>query len=577
MRISLKPLKDGKERKNEFAVCDIESTKWTNFLCIGYYNGKNYEVFKDLDKFLKYVFCNGPRVVYAHFGGKFDFLFILSECLYRGYSIGPIIPRGSGILSFDVSDGTHSIEFRDCSAFLPFALKTLTTNFNVAHKKQEIDYEKITKVTKKLLEYLEYDCKGLYECIEKYHTWDLIKRAGSSHTIASQAMRVLRLFIKKPIYYLDYFLDKDIRPAYLGGRVEVFKPVFRSNSRHTYLYCYDVNSLYPTVMRENHYPNAFSHCTDYWEPKKIGFYRAKVCVPEMYLPPLGIVRAGKYIFPTGEFEGYWTIAELNYAKSLGVKIEPKEGWIFGDGGYIFKDFVDELYKIKEKSSPQSVDYVMSKLLMNSCYGRFGIKSDRQNIVFDDGSNGLCPLEDDTWLRVGKNKYRLMLKDVKLDTFSNVAIASYVTSYARIMMHSIMMKTRDEIYYTDTDSMFTTKKFPTGTGLGKLKLEYKVKSACFLLPKTYIAGDKVVMKGFDRKKIKEFTFEDFMDCLEGESRLKIVQEPRFATFKTALKQGKLVTMTKGNTRQLRALYDKRIIVKVGNTYDTKPINIEREKK
>ena len=81
--------------------------------------------------------------------------------------------------------------------------------------------------------------------------------------------------------------------------------------------------------------------------------------------------------------------------------------------------------------------------------------------------------------------------------------------------------------------------------------------------------KVTMKGFDRQKTKDFTVEDFQLGLEGDlRRLHVHQEPKFATFKTALGKGKILTMLPKSERMIRSLYDKRIIEKSGSSYDTR---------
>jgi hypothetical protein len=333
-------------------------------------------------------------------------------------------------------------------------------------------------------------------------------------------------------------------------------------------------------MEANEFPNNFEKGTNQYYENALGFYECEVECPDMYLPPLGIVHQGKFIFPTGRFKGLFSVAEINYARSLGVTVKTGYGFVFASAGFIFKQFVRELFQIKQRSPSGSVDSTIAKLLLNSCYGRFGIHSQKENIVFDDGkTSGLKPLRE---LEVDGKTYRLMLKTVELDTFSNVAIASYVTSYARIYMHKLMRECENELYYMDTDSLFTTHNFPESSELGGLKKEYSCYDACFLLPKTYyVSGKKdsdgnpapVAMKGFDKKKIQHFTFKDFFACLEGDLKsLKITQEPKFATFKTAMRLGGFLKMTKESTRQIRSHYDKREIIKLGNSWDTKPLHL-----
>lgn len=579
MAYPLKPLRGEIGKQKPYVVVDIEAKNWIEFLVVGIYDGQNVKMFRSLKKCLDYLLKNyDGHDVFAHFGGKYDFLFFIGDYLKQlpRYHIDHFIPRGSGILCFDLTDGLHSITFRDSSAFLPMSLKKLTESFGVEHKKKEFDFDKMEKVTSELLEYLEYDLKGLYECIEKFRQWPIIQRAGSANTLASQALRIFRTTIEKPIGALSSNLDFKIRSAYFGGRTEIFKPVYQGSRP---LYRYDVNSLYPSVMIKNEFPNHFSHLSFEYDKKQIGFWEAEVSVPTMHIPPLGINHGGKYLFPTGNFKGIWTIAELEYAKTLGVKIKPKKGYIFTNGGFLFKNYVQELYELRQNSDSQ-VDKTICKLLLNSLYGRFGLRREKEIVVFDHGQDGFLPMSDGTdgflknW--AGKN-YRIGTERIFTESFSNVSIAAYVTSYSRIHMHRLYMEAPEALYYTDTDSMDTTHRYPTGTGLGELKDEtdYQAKnhSSCFLLPKTYFRAGKIVMKGFDHKKVQHFTFDDFQSALEGELRLlKYSEAPKFAKFKTAKRIGKFPSMTKESSRQIRTAYDKRKIIKRGGTYETEAIRL-----
>ena len=578
MKYSLSPLVPGSGRrnKNEFIVCDIETQNWTKFLVIGVYDGSSVHNFRSLSKFLDHVFDHHDGLdCFAHFGGRFDFLFIIQEILKTElYEIENMVPRGSGLLYFDGirrADGAK-ITFRDSSALLPFSLKRLTHSFKVDSLKQEWDHSKTNGVTPELLKYLEYDLKGLYEVIEKFYSWSIINNSGRAYTIASQALKVFRTYLKEEIPCLSPKLNENLRKFYFGGRVEIFNPMHRGPSP---LYSYDVNSLYPTVMKENPFPGGFRHIAYQYEKRSLGFYEAIATTPKnLHIPVLGISHEGKYIFPLGTFKGYWTSAEIEYAISLGYKFKIEKGYIFKNAGYIFKDFVDDLYAIRAKAEKDSVDSTIAKLLLNSCYGKFGQNPEKENLVFDDGSEGLKPLRE---IKVGKNIYRLATKQVTLESFTHVGIAAFVTSYGRIKLHRLMMENPDAMFYTDTDSLFTTHKYPTGSKLGDLKLESTVKSACFLLPKTYIAGEKIAMKGFDQKKIKHFTMDDFTACLEGDLKaLRIIQEPKFATFKTAIRSGEIVSMTKESPRQIRSRYDKRQIIKLDKfRYRTCPITINQK--
>lgn len=644
--IPLKPMMPYSERAiKNFGVCDIEARDWIGFLVIGFaykfyeegvFKEKRYEHFLNLREFCDFVFedQNPINVIYAHFGGRYDFSFLLQEYFfaYQNYYIHKMIPRGSGLLCFSVSkfkrceflepdvdpvkdvicktkDGYYlvierTIEFRDSSAMLPFGLASLTDSFGVEHKKLEIDYEKITEVTPQLLEYLEYDCWGLYECLEKYMNWPMIKGAGAAATMASQALRVFRTFIKKPISCLNADVDDFVRSSYFGGRTEIFKPFFQRTSRGGLLNSYDVNSLYPAVMLESDMPTSYKFTTQFYLENQMGFYDVEVTVPDTYIPVLGLRFENmehRLIFPTGTFRGVWSTMELNYATTQGAKINKVyKGMIFSNGGRIFEGYISELYAMRKKSEKGSVENVLTKLLMNSLYGRFALNLNREQIVLDEGQADVLPHMEIPLDREGKRVIRLAKQEIVLEnSFTNSAIAAWVTSGARVWMHKLIMKSPESLYYMDTDSLKTTHKYPSNNDeLGKLKFEYDMEFAAFILPKTYMentttpmfklyddmgreikdikTSKKIVMKGFDKRKISKFNDEDFTSALEGDMRRLLTMNPqKFAPLRTALNKGKFLALLEEAPRQIRTRYNKRRVFKRAwaQVYDTEALHIK----
>jgi hypothetical protein len=582
------PIKKESKYKS-FGVFDIESRNWIDFVVIGAYSDatEGFTYFDSLEKFFEYIFECDLDVWFAHFGGKFDFLFLLQYLFSKkgkdaGYRLRAIIPRGSMILTFSVyKEGEDKvIKFWDSSALLSFSLKSLTENFDVETKKGSIDYDKIDKITSKLLEYLKSDCIGLHEVLTKFYNRPIIKKAGQAFTIAGQAMKVYRTMMKSPIADIPRKLSGIIRKSYVGGRTEIFRPYY--NNKLKFLYCYDVNSLYPAVMRNNRFPHSFCYETNEFEETELGFYDLDIYVPDMYCPPLPCkTEDNKLIFPTGVFRGIYTIAEINNALKYGCRIKKiHNGYIFNNAGFIFKDFINNLYTIREAEKKKnlcapSVDDITAKLLMNSLYGRFGINDNKELIRFEEGKDGEKFFKE---IDIDGSIYNLVSVKNSVFGFSNVAISAYVTSYARIFMYDYYMQCGNELYYTDTDSCYVSKKLKTGNGLGELKLEEKTHEAVFVLPKTYKTDNKMKMKGFDRK-ITNFNFEDFSKALQGELyRLRYKEKSRVMTFKSALKRkGKVLTMTDEMEKRVLSVYDKRIFIKHNDLrqWDTKPIIVGGE--
>lgn len=595
----LNPLKKPKP-PFKYSVCDIESRDWTEFLTIGYYDGVKFRHFESLEKFFEFLFQEKISHVFAHFGGIFDFLHLLSYLVSsRGiklYEVKNPIPRGSGLLCFDVltndvRGNPVTISFHDSSALLPFGLKKITETFGVKHIKGDWDHSKTTHVTPALLKYLKSDCMGLYESLEKFFETDIIKKAGPKFTIAGQAMQVLRTYINEPIPPCPESLDAFIRRGYAGGRTEIFRPLFQDGTRD--LYCYDVNSLYPSVMRDHEFPGRCLGITETPDLNQMGFVEAEVYVPENTYLPLLWVKNPKFMFPTGRFKGVWTTDELRAARDEGVKIlRIYHGIHFENAGPIFREFVTDLYN-RRLTARTEVEKTVIKLLLNSSYGRFGIQKDKEGLDLDYGQMDVTPHFE---IPTDQGPVGFVKSKTRLKTYSHVGIAAYITAFARLKMFKLMKECQDELYYTDTDSIFTTKKLPNSTALGELKLEYKVNEACFLLPKTYVAGKKVAMKGFDKRKIKNFTFDDFAASLEGEMRLKthnyeldkdgeiVLKEDgtpkigvKMSRFKTALKHKTFLHKAEESTREISSTYDKREIFRENGKWESKPYNFDETQK
>ena len=643
---------DPLERKTDrqipkYSVFDIESNNWKEFVVCGYYDGENYKDYGSiLDFLLDITDKNGDDLtIFAHNGGSFDFNFVL-ECVIKQegrkhFFIEGLLPRGASFLSVEIrrlhydekgkrTEG-RKIVFRDSLALLPFSLKSLTTNFKTECAKGEWDHSlHKDRNDPKLLEYLKADCVGLYQVLQTYFNWELVRECGVSFTVASQALKVFRSYLDERIMGCPTEgpehknPDKFVRQAYFGGRTEVFRPYFKAKPGEK-ISCFDINSLYPSVMRDFEYPTTFKRWEYKYNPKEFGFWEATVEVPkDMYVPPLGTLihidmdtkevervadsSQGKFIFPTGVFSGVWSSIELEYAKSIGVKIlSTGKGAIFENGGYIFRHFIDELWDKRQKAEKDSVDSFICKLLLNSCYGRFGLNLERDQLVKDVGQDGISDLtayEFETGEFVdGKPVVVRYVKEKQtIASFTNVAIAAWVTAHARIRMHKHYMRLKDRLYYTDTDSVFILDDGtePTSKKLGEFKYEYSATEACFLLPKTYaLAGitglqdvkgkvieTKEVIKGINKEaiKVRKPNVKDFLGLLEGDIRrsqqlpipMEFIIAEKFSKVRTAMRKGTFLDVSKKCVKKVNARYDKREITMSNGIYNTRPIFIKDNK-
>lgn len=646
----LDPLDRRSDRKiPEYSVFDIETNNWKEFVVCGHYDGVNYKDYGSVLEFMLDVTeHDGPDLtIFAHNGGSFDFNFVL-ECVIKQegrkhFFVENLLPRGASFLAVEVRRIKYNekgerkecrkIIFRDSLAMLPFSLKSLTTNFKTECAKGEWDHSQHKdRHDPKLLEYLKADCVGLYQVLQAYFNWPLIRECGVSFTVASQALKVFRSFLDERIMGCpthgpdERNPDKFVRKAYFGGRTEVFRPYFKATKPGEKISCWDINSLYPSVMRDFEYPTRFIGWRTQYDPKLMGFWEAEVEVPkDMYVPPLGTLihidmdtkevehvadsSQGKFVFPAGRFSGVWSSIEIEYARSIGVKIHKiGKGAVFENGGYIFRHFIDELWEMRRNAPKDSVDSFICKLLLNSCYGRFGLNLDREQLVKDVGQLGISDVtayEFETGEIVdGKPVVERYVKmDKTIDSFTNVAIAAWVTAQARIRMHKHYMKVADKLFYTDTDSMFVIDDgtMESSKNLGEFKYEYSATEACFLLPKTYaLAGitglgdlhgkiieTKEVIKGINKEaiKAKKPNVKDFFNLLEGDMRrahkipipMEFIIAEKFSKVRTAMRKGTFLDVSKKCVKKVNARYDKReIYVDKDGQYNTRPIFIKNNK-
>nr|YP_009690257.1 DNA polymerase family B [Porodaedalea pini]QEG57037.1 DNA polymerase family B [Porodaedalea pini] len=177
----------------------------------------------------------------------------------------------------------------------------------------------------------------------------------------------------------------DLNEAFYGGHVDMYVP---KNIEGTKVYHYDINSLYPYAMKTFKYPTNFvayfkgdvSNMPEYNKMYKdcVGFYKVKVTSPKDITHPLLPVKINNSsVYAEGTWTGWYYSEELNNAVKYGYSYEILEGYLF-NSDEIFAGYVDRMYKMKEESQKDSPGYVISKLLMNSLYGRFGMKRSMVN-------------------------------------------------------------------------------------------------------------------------------------------------------------------------------------------------------
>nr|GMD79490.1 DNA polymerase-like [Ipomoea batatas] len=257
------------------------------------------------------------RTVYFHNLAKFDGIFFMRHYVERTdniYRFKPLI-RNHMLYELKVHKGRKLLmRFRDSCNLLPGSLASLAERLcPQLGPKGSIQHQEI---------YIE----------------ELM-------TLSSLATRIFRMkyYDEKrfPIHIPNRNEDTFIRRGYYGSHTDAYIPSGEN------LYYYDVNSLYPFIMKT--YPM----------PGGVPVWRGNL--------------EGERLDDL-QFAGVYYSEEFQYARDLGYTIIPLRGYLFEKKASPFEAFVSELYGSRQrakKEGDEAMSYVY-KTLMNSLYGRFGI-------------------------------------------------------------------------------------------------------------------------------------------------------------------------------------------------------------
>lgn len=643
--------------KENYITMDLETRKIDGVLspyCVSLYDGdikksffltdypSSEEMLKDSILYLmkrKY----DKYKVYLHNFSNFDSIFmvnILQKLSHEGLKPNR---RNGKLIDVKFTYDKYSVHFRDSYLLLPASLKKLGECFNVEHKKSyfphkflddirvklnyigklpgidkfyEIDHDEYLNLQseyrnnwnlkEQAIKYCELDVISLYQVIDAFSKWIFKTFRVNVHkypTLPSLAFAIFRSnFLKDMnIPIVSGTMYNFFQEGYTGGSVDVYKP-FAEN-----VYRYDVNSLYPFVMKNfpmpvgdpTYFEGDISKFNSYYNSNErpFGVFEVEVIAPKYIKIPLLQKRykvngATSTISPLGRWTGVYFSEELYNAEKHGYSFTIKRGFLFDEKAYIFSDYVDTLYSIKEQSTKNSADYIISKMLLNSLYGRLGMnpEMERHKIVDDveafelENSDeviitDLTPLENEkVWLSYIKDNSK---SDTSSDFVNiSVPIALAITAYARMHMSQFKTMSDVEIAYSDTDSIDLNKRLDSkyvGNALGLMKLEAIFDEAVYVAPKVYggVMSEKlsngetkvselVKTKGFKEK----LSYAELKSLLYKDSVLKLNQDKwkrNYTNSEIEIKKEVYSLMVTSNKRKL--IYNKK-----GVLVDTQAIEL-----
>jgi hypothetical protein len=545
----LSPLKHRTNKNIKIMGFDIETEGEKNNFVLGCFWSRDIKmVCKSVQEVKDFI--NSPKIkkykIYAT-NLAFDFLGVF----YNESKNWQMIERGGRVYSFKYLQQNNCkkksfVSFFDTLNVFPASVKKLGDLINIPKMEHPSCFAKIPQNVQEERELIEYcmndskiSCEFINQILLPFSDKYGIKM---KLTIGSLALTDFRTNHLKFDIHLESEESRQLAfKSYYGGRTETYKRGSYSN-----VYCFDINSLYPSVMLKE-YPNPNkNHYYDKGDMYGINTYeglsKVVVFVPDMYLPPLPYRKDGKLLFPTGKFTGYYNHNELRNAMKYGVKIlEIGEQLVYPETYPFFTDYIkkhyDERLKLQKEDSP--IQY-MEKLMMNSLYGKFAFRYDKATTLvtakeFDykkhvENVLKVEPLFDGKF-------YNITYATSEPAPYSFPILSSYIASEARIKMYEYLSNPQlsTKIISTDTDSIFLTDyegEIKTSDKLGDMKLEkgYPVKDGIFIRPKMYktvkfkckgvqvphnpIEANEVLQKILNKETIHEQRFVKFKGALRS---------------------------------------------------------------
>jgi len=348
------------------------------------------------------------------------------------------------------------------------------------------------------------------------------------------------------------------RESYRGGRCECF---FIGELKNDNYYVLDVNSLYPTVMRQYSYPVKYSKIvTRIGQDSLKTVLGDKAVIAKVLIKtdePVYAVRRARTIFPVGRFWVTLTTPELVYALKHNHILKIDRCVIY-EKANIFKTYVDRFYNLRREFASAGVaEYEeLCKKLLNTLYGKFGQKAEiwekigdcpdeknRVELCFVAGQNGVKQVR----YLLGEI-FELVGYEECFNSFP--AIASEVSAYGRLYLWELMkIAGFGNYFYCDTDSLIVNevglcklKSMIDETHLGSLKVVNSMTNIVIRGLKDYSIGTKTVIKGIRKNAVQ--------------IRDGVYEQEQWPSFRGLLRTGETDTYTvKKITKTLNRKYTK----------------------
>lgn len=336
-----------------------------------------------------------------------------------------------------IKKGHHSVLFYDIAQFFGSSLVVAYQNnigklddsyLEIKNNRSQFSKRFYNHNKKKIRSYCIEDCNLTKQLAEKWVK--LFHDAFSFYPAKwfSSGYLAEKVLINNGIYFpkfnsIPYPVQELAFKSYFGGRFEMIQRGYIGKA-----HLYDINSAYPAAISQ--IPDLSN---GKWVRRKsihfdakMGFFHVLADIPDDFLiAPFPFRANGQIIFPTGQFETFVTLAELQAFDSKYYKILDSWQFLSKSNEFPYKDFIESMYqkrlKLKEEANPLQIPI---KIILNSIYGKTGQKVTRI-----------------------------------MGNLFNPVLFSFITGFTRAKMYDFVRKNdlENEVVAFATDSICTTKK------------------------------------------------------------------------------------------------------------------------
>lgn len=437
-------------------MCDTETTQRGDTACVWLvdtcYIGEPYEHIqhRGIDEWLEWA-IEREDTYYFH-NLKYDGSYIVDYLLRHNYRFSvakelnnreffALVTELNQWFKITIRNYDKCITIYDSYKKIPLGVKTMAKSYKLPMTKGEIDYNAPRpagyEATPEEIDYIRRDTEIVARVLKMGFD------AGRNKISApADALEEFKKTCKFEQTFCTHFytehpeIDRFCRNAYCGG-ISWVNPVVKGlDMMHGYVY--DYNSMYPSVMLM--YPMPLYTPVRFWGQPKEGWLYIARCRVDITRQPDKPACIRDPVYHNWVEDSY--VGEI-YLTSVDVELldtcyygdyEILDGYQWQGHTGVFDEYITHWRKVKEES--EGGVRQTAKLNLNSLYGKFGTnptKAKKKPVLQDDIVK---------WVTMEEEYTKCI----------NVAVAAFITAYARRELVQGILNTEGIFCYCDTDSI-----------------------------------------------------------------------------------------------------------------------------